>query len=80
MLKPMKTRSVNRILAILVAIALLSNVSLFMPAMPTSSEKVYGENGGTQSLRELYADIPNGTVMPDGKVLLYYSLCDFDAR
>ncbi|MDR2355558.1 MAG: hypothetical protein LBE16_05110, partial [Clostridiales Family XIII bacterium] len=79
MFKPLKAKNVNRILALLVVMALLSNVSLFMP-VPASSEKVYGENEGTQSLRERYEDIPNGAVMPDGNVLLYYSLWDFDAR
>jgi fibro-slime domain-containing protein len=51
-----------------------------MPALPASAGKVFGENGGELTLREMYADIPNGTVMADGNVLLYYSLWDFEAR
>jgi fibro-slime domain-containing protein len=71
----------RRILAVAVAMSLLVNAPLFLPReMPASADSVYGGNGETAGLRELYADIPNGTVMPDGSVLLYYSLWDFEAR
>ncbi|MDR1246430.1 MAG: fibro-slime domain-containing protein [Clostridiales Family XIII bacterium] len=67
---------IKRILAVLVVIALLLNIPLLTP-IPTRAES---DVSSGQSTAELYEGIPNGTVMEDGNVLLYYSLWDFEAR
>jgi fibro-slime domain-containing protein len=68
---------IKRILAVLVVIALLLNIPLLTP-IPTRAESDPVSSG--QSAAEPYEGIPNGTVMEDGNVLLYYSLWDFEAR
>ncbi|MDR1571047.1 MAG: fibro-slime domain-containing protein [Clostridiales Family XIII bacterium] len=81
MRKLMNVKRAKRMLAVLVAIAMLSNLPLLAPGIqaPANAAEDAAQESGP-SMRELYADIPNGTIMEDGGVLLYYSLWDFEAR